>query len=162
MAKWRTYLYPILLLLCLPAEIGTALLRSTYPTQATLLVILNFAIGLWLFQQIGKPTAKLVTEPSGIEITQEQTETVIDGNARLNRTLGAGFLIFGFILTVFMLVSFALTKPRTVTNPTVLSTIIEVGFAVVFNLMIGAMVWFGAKVYLTGLNRGNVNERFSD
>jgi hypothetical protein len=156
MAKWQYYIFPVLLIACLPAEVAMALIRRTYPTQATVLVVLDFIIGLWLAQQISKHAAKLAPEP--VSPPPDIQEEVLDAtNSRLNRMLGAGFLVFGFLLTLFMLVSFVMTTPRSVANATVLSTIIETGFSLMFNLLIAAVVWFGAKVYLTGLSQTQSN-----
>jgi hypothetical protein len=149
MAKWQYYILPIVLLICLPAEITTAFIRRVYPTQATLLVLINFGIGLWLIQKINQYAPKFSAELGKAEAEPEEVLEI--DNSRLNRMLGVGFLVFGFLLTLFLLISFVMITPRTVSSSSTASTIIEIGFIVTFNLMIAALIWFGAKIYLSGL-----------
>ena len=138
--------FPLVLICLVPLEILLGISKGYYPTQGSLMVLIGGWVGLKMILRLRRPFLFPVdrdADPEALATTQI--------NRHLNSGLGSSLLGMSIILALFCLLMIALIPPRPLPldslNP---RKLVELGFIVLFNLIGGALIMFGARVYLSG------------
>ncbi len=138
--------FPALLIAFVPIDLLIGLSKAIYPTQATLAILIGGGIGLLMARRLRQPRRPLVVEDGDPEVV---ANTVI--NRQLNFGLGATLLGLGFLLTIFGLVMIGASPARPIPLDRLdVYKLVELGFIVLFNLLVGGLELFAARIYLLG------------
>ncbi len=147
---------PVLLVIMFPLDLIAGLSKGLYPSQATLMSLLGALIGLYLARKLWGGGAGRLTTQARLQFLNEQggnfdpqseeAQARLD-NARLNYLLGAGLLIFGIFLTACFILSYLAVSAFS-TSQTAFGTAVQIGFAVLFNLLVAGVEALGANIFL--------------
>jgi hypothetical protein len=137
------------MLLLIPLDLALGLSKGVYPTQATLAVYIGGGLGVWMWRKLAGPRRTVLVENTDPEVI---ADTLVNRN--LNFGLGTALLGLALVLALFGMVMIA-TQPG---RPLPLGEItparmVELGFIVLFNLMLAGLEGFAAKIYLMGRAR---------
>lgn len=151
------YILPGLLVTPLILDCLVGLYKG-YPSQVTPLALFSALTGVYLANSIRKELASAITPVhpgQGLNSAEEpDPEEAENGraNARLNRMLGTAFLGLGFVLNLFWVLGIlTATKQRVPNAPSSdFGRAVEIGIAILFSLIMAAMIFAGTKIYLLG------------
>jgi hypothetical protein len=144
--RFLDHFLPAALLAMLPVDILVGIIKGLYPTQASLSIWLGSALGVMLLRSLSNPRHAKVIESGDPELL---ADAVV--NRQLNFGLGATLLGLSLVMVFFGLVMVAIlpVRPLPFSNLT-LAKGVELGFILLFNLMIGGLEAFAARIYLMG------------
>jgi hypothetical protein len=143
---------PGLLLALVLLDLLVGLSKGNYPTQATPLSVLSGLLGLYLANSLRRLPSSLSVRNMPEEENDPEGRAIDFANARLNRMLGAGLLIFGTLFNIFWLVSIITVRPTQVysVGENNIGRLVEAGILILFIVLPLAVQFAGAKIYHLG------------
>jgi len=144
--RFLDHFLPAALLALLPIDILVGIIKGLYPTQASVSIWMGIMLGVMLLRGLSNPRRSKVVESGDPELAADALV-----NRQLNFGLGATLLGLSLSLVFFGLVMVAIlpARPLPFSNLT-LAKWVELGFILLFNLMIGGLEAFAARIYLMG------------
>ena len=131
-----------------PLDLIIGLVQGHYPTEATIISVVSFLVGLFLWRYNLRQGLEVKPEPTPATASSSENEALYAATARLNLALGTGLLFFGLVLNLLFIVN-GLVGTQQVSDSTE-GNLVELGFVILFNLLVAGLEVFAARIYTTG------------
>jgi hypothetical protein len=134
-----------------PLDLIIGLVHGHYPTEATIISVVSFLVGLFLWRYNLRQGLGVKPEPTpAIEVgsSSSENEALYAATARLNLALGTGLLFFGLALNLLFIVN-GLVGTQQISDSAE-GNLVELGFVILFNLLVAGLEVFAARIYTTG------------